>query len=407
MSDPNATNVTSFDFTPSPPKVMKFREDYRLSVINGIRSLALCGLLAVLVFCIFHYQEDLNLDNLRRMVTYVDKLSFSGGEIDTFHFEAGLSTAYEAFDGGIATVSGGSFRFIPPFEGMDYAEQVKYSQPQLLVGDKAIFVYDLGGKGITRFSSYAKHAETALGSKILSLSAGEGGKCAVVTDEEGYRTALTVFDKHFKEIYKWQTSEHFAFLPALSPNGKTAAVLCIGQRGGDPDFYIRYQPLNGDECTVTIDLGARRVYAMEYAENDRLLVLCADGLYAYDEAGQTIGSYPFAEGSLTTFAYDRSGSFALSLKGDRGDTSRLLVLNGSCEVVFDGTFEGDVRTLDHAEGVLAFLSGSEIYRIDTSGDITTETTELSGVRDLLVTGGGRVAAVLGDSARIVDFSQGE
>ena len=121
----------------------------------------------------------------------------------------------------------------------------------------------------------------------------------------------------------------------------------------------------------------------------------------------TIGSYPFAEGSLTTFAYDRSGSFALSLKGDRGDTSRLLVLNGSCEAVFDGTFEGDVRTLDHAEGVLAFLSGSEIYRIDTSGDITTETTELSGVRDLLVTGGGRVAAVLGDSARIVDFSQGE
>ena len=61
MSDPNATNVTSFDFTPSPPKVMKFREDYRLSVINGIRSLALCGLLAVCMLSAFSFASAMIL----------------------------------------------------------------------------------------------------------------------------------------------------------------------------------------------------------------------------------------------------------------------------------------------------------------------------------------------------------
>ncbi len=406
MSDPTANNVTAFDFTPSSSKVTRFRADRRLNIIAGIRSLALCGLLAILIFCIFHYQEDLNVDNLRRMVTYVDKLTFSGGEIDTFHFDAGLSTAYEAFDVGIATVSGGSFRFIPPFEGMDYSEQVGYTQPQLAPGGKSIFVYDLGGKSIARMSSYSKLAETTLESNILALAAGKDGRCAVITDEEGYRTALTVFDKRFNELYKWQTSEHFAFLPALSPNSRTAAVLCIGQSGGDADFYVRYQPLNGDDCTVTIRLGDRRVYAMEYAENDCLLILCQDGLYAYNENGEQTASYPFASGSLTTFEYGHDGSYALSLKGDRGDTSRLLVLNSACTPIFDGTFEGDIRTLDYAEGILTFLSGTQVFRVDAAAALT-ETAELSGVRGLLVTGGGNVAAVLGDSAHIVDFTQGE
>ena len=40
-------------------------------------------------------------------------------------------------------------------------------------------------------------------------------------------------------------------------------------------------------------------------------------------------------------------------------------------------------------------------------DITVIDTELSGVRGLLITGGGKVTAVLGDRAVIVDFSQGE
>lgn len=406
MSDPNVNNVTSFDFAPSSAKVTRFRGDHRLGIISAIRSAALCGLLFVLVFCIFHYQEDLNPDNIRRMVSYIDKLTFSGSQTDTFTFDAGLSTSYEAFDVGIATVSGGNFRFIPPFEDMDYTEQIKYSQPKLRVADKSIFVYDLGGKGISRMNSYSRLAETTMESKILALAPGDNGRCAVVTDEEGYRTALTVFDKHFKEIYKWQSSEHFAFLPALSPDDKTAAVLCIGQKNGNANFYIRYMPLNGDESTITVELGSRRVYAMEYASNDRLLVLCDDGLYAYDKDGQALESYTYAVGSLITYAWGRDGSFALSLKGDRGDTSHLVVLGPDCTPRFEGTYNGDIRTLDYAEDTFAFLSGTTLYCARLHEN-TIADTELSGVRNVLITGGGSVAAVLGDRAVIVDFSQGE
>ena len=110
MSDHSFSNVT--EFAPSPSKVTRFRGDYRTAVTGALRSLALIGLLATVVFCIFHYQEDLSIANLKRMVAYLDRMTLSGSETDTFTFDAGLSTACEAYDIGIATCSGGSFRFI-------------------------------------------------------------------------------------------------------------------------------------------------------------------------------------------------------------------------------------------------------------------------------------------------------
>ena len=40
--------------------ITKFRRDKRLAVVGGLRSLALLGLLATMVFCIFEYREDLS-----------------------------------------------------------------------------------------------------------------------------------------------------------------------------------------------------------------------------------------------------------------------------------------------------------------------------------------------------------
>ncbi len=404
MSNPNAFDGAGLE--PAPSKITRFREDRRLNIIAGLRSLSLAGILLTVVFCIFHYQEDLNIQNLRRIVSYIDQLTFSASETDTFTFDAGLSTAYEAFDVGVATCSGGSFRFIPPFENMGFSKQIKYADPHMRVSGGSVFVYDLGGRGISRFNSYSRLAETTMDCRILSFSSNSAGQCAVVTDEEGYRTALTVLDKHLKEIYKWQTSEHFAFLSALSPNGRTAAVLCVGQKEGAADFYIRYQPVNGDDCTVTIDLGDRKVYSMEYADNDRLILLCEDGVYAYDDDGALKGSFDFSSGSLIAFDHRPEGSCAFTLKGDRGDSSRVVVLDGKCAARFDATCEGDVRLLACGSGQLAWLSGKTLFTAALSeGEI--KSTELSGVRDVLITETGRVAAVFGDCARIIDLGEAQ
>ena len=89
-----------------------------------------------------------------------------------------------------------------------------------------------------------------------------------------------------------------------------------------------------------------------------------------------------------------------------GDSSRIVVINDEAEAVYDGNFSGDVRYLDISNGVLALLSGKEVCRIDLEGGECLK-KELSGVRDIVITGDGRVTAVYNDFAQTVEFDQGD
>ena len=73
----------------SKGNITKFRQDKRLAVVGGLRSLALLGLLATLVFCIFEYREDLNPQNLKRIASYLASAG-RGGEFTSYRFESGL-----------------------------------------------------------------------------------------------------------------------------------------------------------------------------------------------------------------------------------------------------------------------------------------------------------------------------
>ena len=385
-------------------KVMQFREDRRLNVISALRSIALAGMLATIVFCILAYHEDLNLDNIKRIVSYIDRLTFDGRPTDTYVFDSGLDTTYAAFDVGIAACSGGSFRFIPPFEDMDYSCQIKYASPQIETCGQSLYVYDLGGRGISRFNSYSLLGSVTLDSDIISLSANDSGDISVVTDEKGYRTAVTVYSKRFKELYKWQTSDHFAFLSALSPDGGTAAVLCIGQQNGAARFYIRLQPTDGGECRAEIDLGGMKVYSLEYYSNDRLVVLGEDGIYCYDQDGKQSDSFGFNSGSLITFSHERGGMCAVSLKGEKGDSSSVHVFDGRCREVYSRDCSGAVRFMDFSGDTVAFITPEGVVKADIAGG-EEQQAELSGARGVLITETGNVAAVYSDHAQTVSFEE--
>ncbi len=393
--------------TQSKNKITLFKEDRRLLYLSAIRSVCAAGIIATIVFSLFAYRDDLNIANIKRIISYMEHMSFKGSPTDTFEFETGLETVCIPFDVGLATCSGGSFRFIPPFEGSDFSYQIKYSAPYMRASSDSVFVYDLGGTGISCLNSYSLKSRITLESKIISFTCNLSSQSAVITDEAGYRTALTVFDKKLNEVYKWQTSEHFAFLPALSPNGKTAAVCCVGQREGSPYFYIKYLPTDGSEPSVTIDLGESRVYSIEYMPGGDLSVLCGSGFYIYDDKGGLVNGFAFSDGSLNSFRCDlENGLTAISLKGEMGDSSRIVVINDEAEAVYDGNFSGDVRYLDISNGVLALLSGKEVCRIDLEGGECLK-KELSGVRDIVITGDGRVTAVYNDFAQTVEFDQGD
>ena len=57
--------------------VIRITKDYRLTVISVIRTLALLGLLILVVFSVWHYRDDFNEASVKQLIAYVKSASYS------------------------------------------------------------------------------------------------------------------------------------------------------------------------------------------------------------------------------------------------------------------------------------------------------------------------------------------
>ena len=115
---------------------LREREDYQnLKKTSALYGLALYGVWhcwvcwAPLIFCIWNYQDDLNVKNFRRIVSYLSVLGTEQSEFTEYKFEAGLNTRYTPFSTGLAVCSGDTYRFITAINSEGFSLQLKYADP--------------------------------------------------------------------------------------------------------------------------------------------------------------------------------------------------------------------------------------------------------------------------------------
>ena len=69
-----------------------------------------------------------------------------------------------------------------------------------------MLIYDRDGKSFCVANSYAEYLRGSLSSPILTASMNRAGAFALVTDEEGCRSAVTVYDSRQRLQCKWLTA---------------------------------------------------------------------------------------------------------------------------------------------------------------------------------------------------------
>ena len=187
--------------------ITRFRQDKRLAVTGALHSLALLGMLACVVFGIFRYQDDLRPENLQRLASYLKAAGTMTDPFSEYRFEAGLDTVYAPFSAGLAVTSGDTYSFVSGLGDSSYSIQLRYNHPSLCVSEPYVLVYDRGGTGICVANGYAEYLNTNLSSPILTASMNRAGAFALVTDEGGYRSAVTVYDDRQELLCKWLTTQ--------------------------------------------------------------------------------------------------------------------------------------------------------------------------------------------------------
>ena len=384
--------------------ITKFRRDKRLAVVGGLRSLALLGLLATMVFCIFEYREDLNPQNFRRIAAYLASAGRSG-EFTGYRFESGLDSVYAPFEAGLAVLSGNTYRYVTALPDGDFTAQMIASNPAVSAGEKQVLLYDRGGKNLAVVNGYAVLWEETLESPVISAEMNDGGSFCVVTDENGYRAAVAMYDARQNQLYKWYTSDYFVMLASPAPDGRHFAALCLRENAGSVTFTLRGYSVTQEEPVFSVDLPVQEVYSLKHNAAGEAVLICDDGVYIYDGAGGLKAQNSYTRGTLQRFSHQQGQMPWLALQSEgAGEQVTLRAVDESGETAFEKTYAGSLRRVGGWGDQAALLFQSRLITLDCSGAEPRETViAVSGARDVVTRRDGRHILVYADRAELVSI----
>lgn len=352
---------------------IRFREDKRLMVVGGLRSLALLGILATVIFCIWQFRDDLNVSNVRRIISYVKSAAVESDSFASYQFEAGLDTITEPFQLGLAVVSSDTYHFISGLGSSDFTVQLKYANPTLSAGSDQLLIYDRGNSDFCVANSYAVRSSQTLDSPIIYGSMNRAGDFCIVTNESGYKSAVTVYDKKSRQLCKWQTPDYYVMLASVNPDGDGFAAFCMDQAVGQLRSRVIGYAVDETTPSYSIDLGSRWVYSLKHDKSGRLVILCDDGVYVYDKDGQPVGQNLFGS-QLVMYAHQEGNMPLLALRATTGAGEQTLVrvVDADGNVVFEKQYPDSLRDMDYNGGTAALLFASRLVTVEVEDAGQTE-----------------------------------
>lgn len=388
--------------------ITRFRQDKRLAVVGALRSLALLGMLAIVVFCIFRYHEDLAPGNLKRLSAYLKTANAASAPFTEYRFETGLSTDYAPFRTGLAVVSGDTYSFVSG-TGSLYSLQLSYRNPAVCASEKYVLIYDRGGKGFCVANSYSEYLRDELSSPIISASMNREGDFALVTDEEGYRSAVTVYNGRQKLLCKWMTSQYYVLSATVSPEGDAFAALCLSQKQLEPCTEIRYFTIGSETPDWSFSLGEKQVYSLTHDNSGGLLILCDDGLYRLDDEGKQTAALPFSSPPIR-FSAREGGDLLIAFSDVARNSQAALVwvVGDEGRILWRDSIPGTLYAADCAEGTACILTGDRLYAVRyREEDQPSRWISHNGARDVIIDRSASPVLVYSDRAEKAAFAEKE
>ena len=323
------------------------------------------GALALVV-----YRDRLNVDALRRWLSYRSLETSDTGQAAPFTHAGGDRMSLAYLDGRVLTASAAGAHYYA-LSGELIAEEVTpLDDPVLSVSGTAGAVYDAGGQSLFLFRNGEERPAPALeeGADLLSVRPNDSGWMAVTAQHSGYKGAVTVYDAQQEPVIQISLSSTFVVDAALSPDCGTVAVVTIGQEGGSFRSQVLFYPVDEKEPSAQADLGNVLALDLDY-EDGLLWVLGENQVMAVSQDGAAVQRYSFGRMYLKGCSLGGDGfAFVLLGRYRAGSAEQALVIGPDGTVQATLELSGQVLDFDSAGSYCALLTGSTLT-IYTAGGL--------------------------------------
>lgn len=369
-----------------------------------LRLLAFLLTLALLLgaVALVAYRDRINLDAIKRYFTYRSLERSDSGQIDAFQFDSSGRGGFSSLGDDLLVWSSAGIRLYSS-SGVEYLnDALSLLHPMADIRDDAAVVYDAGGTTLRVYADRAQifSLDAEQGHEILSARMGPGRTLAVVTRETGYKGVVTLYGSDFQPTMAIRISTRYVMDAIPSQDGKTIAVLTVGQSNNTFESTLALYDRAGDEAFAQCSLG-----------NNAILDLsCSGGVFwALGETGLSIVSTDGA----TNLTCDYGGAYLkdYSLGGD-GYAALLLgkYRAGSSTTLTTVDTKGEtIATLDLEDQILDLATSGRYVAVLTASSLTIYTKDLQvyetidntmGARNVVLRSDGTAYLASGETAQL-------
>lgn len=379
---------------PAPPK----KPNIVVRLLAFLLTLALVlGAVALVAF-----RDKINLDSLKRYITYRTLATGDDRQPTSFRLESGGKGGCLGVGDDLLVYSASGARLFS-VSGVEYlTESVLLTTPVADGAGSAAVVYDAGGYALRVLSDRSTVLETsaAQGHEILSARLNAAGRLTVTSREPGYKGSVTVYDGSYQPLVSIRLSSRFLMDGLLSDDNRTVAVLTAGQTDDAFDSALALYHLDEDAPYASCSLGGSAVLDLKY-DADSFWALGDEALSIVQLDGSLAGQYDYGGRYLKAFSLGGDRSAALLLgKYRAGSGATLLTVDAAGQELAALELDDQVLDLDAAGRYVAVLTAGrlDLYTRDLELYASLDTT--GGARDVVLRSDGTAWLITGETARL-------
>lgn len=359
-------------------------KERKRKIVRGIVSLLAAVLLVGAALGVILFRKELNLDKLRRYVTYLNvRDSSTYGE---YSFDAHSGNAYSAFGSGLALASVGGLDVYDDSGKAIFSVPVTMGVPAISAGDRVVLAYDVGGTAVSAVSlKKGVVLQKDIGKMLLDADISNGDTICYASAADGYKTVLTVLNDRQEETYHWYSASQYLPVCAVSDDGGTLGAIGVGQNGGEFESEAILFRTTQKEPVGSCGLGPQLILDLDFVASEKLCAVGETNLTFLDTAGEKLGEYAYGSAYLRDFDLNGNGFIALSLNMNKaGSHYAVATVGPDGKELARRDIDAEVLSISAAGNYVAVLTARQLT-IYTS-DLTpyAQTTEVESASDVLM-----------------------
>jgi hypothetical protein len=343
------------------------------SALRFARYLLLLIMVTMALLFIFTNKDKINMDNFRRLLAKIDIGISLGSEIDDtqIDFEYRENSVTRVYKDGIARLTGERLSIMDN-RGTQFLNVLSgFEQPQLIANNKYVLAYDSGGTELIVTNSFAVLFEKTFSDKIINASMNDSGYFAVVTQSDGYKSSVYVFNSKFEEIFKWDSLSRYIVDVEVAHNNDAIAVSTLYSEGEAIMPQINYFEFSDENITWSVDFDETVSPAISCKSDGTICAIFEWGVCFIDNKGREKSRYQFEQNLVQNFDIDDEKYNAFVLSHSVSGNSTLVVLDNNGIMISSTEIDEYIKSVDVMGDKVALLSTNNVMALNIlSGKIS-------------------------------------